>query len=33
MLVDLFVAKQLENDVIQLLLRLEKKQQQHHQRA
>jgi hypothetical protein len=33
MLVDLFVAKQLENDVIQLLLHLEKKQQHHHQRA
>jgi hypothetical protein len=31
MLDDLFVAKQLENDVIQLLLRLEKKQQQHYQ--
>jgi hypothetical protein len=31
MLVDFFVAKQLENDVIQLLLRLEKKQQQHNQ--
>jgi hypothetical protein len=30
MLDDLFVAKQLENDVIQLLPRLEKKQQQHH---